>query len=197
MDELTAEERTRLLRLARASIRRALGEDDEVEGLIATAPPTPAMKQHAGAFVTLRTVAETADPAEKLRGCIGCMEPDRRLDRRIVDLAAKAALHDPRFPPLTSAELARTRIEISVLGRSEPLGDPAGLLPGRDGVELKKGAAHAVFLPHVATEHGWDRDTLLRQLSRKAGLAEDAWRDAELSVFRSLSFAEPRPPDPA
>ena len=33
-------------------------------------------------------------------------------------------------------------------------------------------------------------EELLRQLSRKAGLGEDAWREAELSVFEAEIFGE-------
>ena len=63
---------------------------------------------------------------------------------------------------------------------------------GRDGVVLRQGGRSAVFLPQVATEQGWDRDTLLAQLSRKAGLPADAWRrpDAELLTFQAQVFGE-------
>jgi AMMECR1 domain-containing protein len=42
-----------------------------------------------------------------------------------------------------------------------------------------------VFLPQVAHEQGWTRETLLAEASLKAGLDADAWRDArtEISVF--------------
>ena len=52
------------------------------------------------------------------------------------------------------------------------------------------GPAFAVLLPQVAADRGWDADELLNQLARKAGLQEDAWRDAELSVFRAEVFGE-------
>ena len=57
---------------------------------------------------------------------------------------------------------------------------------------LHKGGAGAVFLPQVATEQGWDRDTLLTHLAQKAGLAPDAWRDgAQFEVFEAEVFGEP------
>ena len=62
----------------------------------------------------------------------------------------------------------------------------------------------ALFLPQVATEQGWDRDTLLSQLCRKAGLPVDAWRRADCraheldnlyvvdtSVFPSIGAVNP------
>ena len=42
-------------------------------------------------------------------------------------------------------------------------------------------------------EHRWSVEELLRQLARKAGLSETAWRDARLSVFEAQVFGEPRP----
>jgi AmmeMemoRadiSam system protein A len=120
------------------------------------------------------------------------MEWNRPLYLRVVELAPKAALHDPRFSPVDKDELPATRLEISVLAAPRPLVDARDLVLGRDGVELKKGSAHAVFLPQVAPEHGWDRNKLLQQLALKAGLPEDGWRDAELSVFRGEVFGEPR-----
>jgi len=32
-------------------------------------------------------------------------------------------------------------------------------------------------------EFGWDRDTFLKQVSLKAGLPEDAWKEAKLYTF--------------
>ena len=56
---------------------------------------------------------------------------------------------------------------------------------------LTKGGRQAVFLPQVATEFGWDRDTLLSQLSVKAGLPADGWRHgARFEVFTAQVFGE-------
>jgi AMMECR1 domain-containing protein len=43
----------------------------------------------------------------------------------------------------------------------------------------------------VAVEQGWDRDTMLTQLARKAGLPGDAWRrGATFDVFTAQVFGE-------
>jgi len=49
-----------------------------------------------------------------------------------------------------------------------------------------------VFLPQVPVEQGWDHDTYLSELCRKAGLPRDAWKspDAKLSVFTGQVFGE-------
>jgi len=60
-------------------------------------------------------------------------------------------------------------------------------------VILEKGSHRAVFLPHVATEQGWDRQTMLEQLSRKAGLPANGWREgAYFNVFSAQIFGEHR-----
>jgi AMMECR1 domain-containing protein len=38
-------------------------------------------------------------------------------------------------------------------------------------------------LPQVATEWGFDRETFLSELSQKAGLPPNAWRNPEARVF--------------
>jgi AMMECR1 domain-containing protein len=43
----------------------------------------------------------------------------------------------------------------------------------------------------VAPEQGWDRDTMLDHLARKAGLPANAWRrDAVFEVFTAQVFGE-------
>ncbi len=118
-------------------------------------------------------------------------------------MALQAAFHDPRFDPVAAAELPRLTIEISVLTPARPVAGPADVVPGRDGVVLRKGGRSAVFLPQVATEQGWDRDTLLTQLARKAGLPGDAWRQGAAAFhvpghrFRRARAAGPLMPPPA
>jgi AMMECR1 domain-containing protein len=56
-------------------------------------------------------------------------------------------------------------------------------------VVLAKEGRRAVFLPQVAPEQGWDRDTTLTHLALKAGLGPEAWRQgAEFLVFEADVF---------
>ena len=50
----------------------------------------------------------------------------------------------------------------------------------------------ATFLPQVAPDQNWDRETTLSRLARKAGLASDVWRTpaCTLSVYEAQVFAE-------
>ena len=69
--------------------------------------------------------------------------------------------------------------------------DRCAMKVGTDGVVLSKHGSSAVFLPQVATEQGWNREQMLTELARKAGLPPDAWRQgAEFLVFQAEVFGE-------
>lgn len=145
---------------------------------------TPAMRQVAGAFVTLQKHGE-------LRGCIGEILPTRALYEAIMDQALNAAFRDSRFPPLQEFELPVCRIEISALSEPKPITAWSEIVLGRHGVILRKHGHTALFLPQVAPEQGWDLPTTLRHLALKAGLGPDDWRTgAEFEVFEAVVFGE-------
>ncbi|HVT44141.1 MAG TPA: AmmeMemoRadiSam system protein A [Thermoanaerobaculia bacterium] len=138
-----------------------------------------------GAFVTVRI-------DESLRGCIGTIVPDTPLYETVAENAVSAAFRDPRFPPLTRAELPQTVLEISVLGPIEQLDDLEALVIGRDGLIVRDGERAGLLLPQVATELAWDRDTFLSHACLKAGLPADRWRNrgCRIEKFPALVFSE-------
>jgi AmmeMemoRadiSam system protein A len=138
-----------------------------------------------GLFVTLHRHGE-------LRGCIGTLAPTGDLTRVISEYALRAAFEDPRFPPLRAEELSECAIEISVLSEPQPLERPEDLEIGRDGLILELRGRRGLLLPQVATEWGFDRERFLAEVSRKAGLPPEAWRDpqARVWVFRAEVFSE-------
>jgi AmmeMemoRadiSam system protein A len=139
-----------------------------------------------GAFVSLHE--ET-----KLRGCVGRHTSDLPLYRLIPEMAVASGFQDPRFPPLRKEELERLEIEISVyLSDVVALDDPSEYQVGKHGIIFRKGGYTSTFLPHVAVEQGWDRETTLRYLCTKAGLPPDSWKDeeAEFAVYETQIFRE-------
>ena len=180
---LTDAERRDLLRLARHALHAALRQDES--------PPeitiTPALSKPAAAFVSLHGHGH-------LRGCIGTLVADKPLHETIAQIAVSAAFDDPRFPPLAAHELADLEIEISRLSGLVPA-TPEQVCPGLHGVAVTCGEHRAVFLPQVAPQHGWDRETLLTEVCRKALLPGNAWKqsDCSLSVFVAEVFAEGAP----
>ena len=173
-DALSAAASRALLQLASKSVRAAVMQEPEPDPDIELAPDVlDELSVCRGAFVTLNR-------HRQLRGCIGEIAPARPLCRVVVDRARSAALDDPRFHPVTPTELDELEIEVSVLTPPVPVASADEIQPGLHGVILQKRGRAAVFLPQVATEQGWDRDTMLTQLARKAGLAPDDWKAGAL-----------------
>jgi uncharacterized protein (TIGR00296 family) len=88
------------------------------------------------------------------------------------------------------SEYENIDIEISVL---TPFQKTAieDIIIGKHGVLIEQAGRGAVFLPQVAPEQGWDREKLLTELCRKAGLPANAWRSGEgLSSFSAEVFGE-------
>ena len=143
------------------------------------------LREPRGAFVTLRKRGE-------LRRCIGRFESDLPLDRTVAEMAVAAAIHDPRFPPLTGDALGEIEIEISVLSTLTRITDFGQIRVGEHGLVVSRGPHRGVLLPQVATEEGWDRETFLGMTCRKAGLSFDSWKqaDIEISIFSAEVFGE-------
>ena len=107
-----------------------------------------------------------------------------------------AAMHDPRFAPLTLAELGHTEIEVSLLSRLQPLhfaseADAlAQLRPGIDGVVFEFERYRSTFLPQVWEQLPSARE-FMAHLKRKAGLAPDFWaKGVRLSRYTVSEWTE-------
>jgi len=133
--------------------------------------------------------------AGKLRGCIGSLEPRQELWKDVIENAKNAAFFDSRFLKLTLNELAKIKIEISVLSipRKISYKNPEELkkkIKGK-GVVLKKDWNSATYLPLVWKELQ-DKNEFLNFLCKKAGLSGDVWKMEKLEVYtyRSNSVIE-------
>jgi uncharacterized protein len=178
--ELSADDRRALLAVARHTVSEAVGAPD------AGAEPRPAVDLPSnGAFVTLHRRGQ-------LRGCIGTFASGPSVITTIREMAAAAALRDPRFYPIGPDELGEIDIEISLLTPLVAVADPQTIEVGRHGICVEKGYHRGVLLPQVATENEWDRDTFLGQTCVKAGLPSDTWRkgDLKIEVFEAAVFGE-------
>ncbi|MBS3075357.1 AmmeMemoRadiSam system protein A [Candidatus Pacearchaeota archaeon] len=138
-------------------------------------------------FITLTEDGE-------LRGCIGSLNPHQELWKDIVDNSISAAFRDPRFLPLSSSELNNIKIEISVLSAPKKIyfRDYNDLLKKMDkkmGIILKKGFYSSTFLPQVWKEIP-DKTEFLENLSRKAGLDKNDWKDSEIWYYEVKSIKE-------
>ncbi|HKF43011.1 MAG TPA: AmmeMemoRadiSam system protein A [Thermoanaerobaculia bacterium] len=155
-------------------------------------PPPRLASDRAEGFGEPRALFVTLRKGQDLRGCIGTLAPEGDLSRTVPRFALRAALNDPRFPPLQQEELRECRIEISVLTPPAELEKPEDVVVGRDGLILEARGRSGLLLPQVATEWGFDRERFLSEVSRKAGLPPDAWRapGARVWTFQAEVFGE-------
>ena len=107
-----------------------------------------------------------------------------------------AALHDPRFEPLTERELDGLSVEVSLLSTAQPLAvrDEDDLVrqlqAARDGVLLEYGHLRSTFLPQVWEQLPDARD-FLRHLKAKAGLSPEFWSpDLRVSCYVVEKWSE-------
>lgn len=178
---LTAEQGQTLLRLARQTLIEKFGRPgSEKEDDLKAQLDDPALQRVSGVFVTLKI-------DKQLRGCIGTLSAHEPLSQGVRTFALHAAFDDPRFSPLSAAELAHVTIEVSVLTQPQPLAYDdaedlvAKLRPDVDGVTIRKGVSSATFLPQV-----WEQlpgpEAFLSHLCMKAGMSADEWRKGRLEV---------------
>lgn len=169
---LTEADKENLKKLARQAVAAAVYQSEPPD----TSKASKALRRRQGAFVTLKRHGH-------LRGCIGHVEGYRPLIETVVQMAMAAAVKDPRFPPVSPAELSDLDIEVSVLSPLSKCEDPETIEVGRHGLVLVKGKRSGVLLPQVPAENGWDRLTFLHQVSEKAGLPPEAWRDSASALY--------------
>lgn len=174
-----------LLSIGRGAIASALnvayqsGADERV----------PWLQELGACFVTLMQQG-------LLRGCIGSLHAQQSLLMDVKCNAISAALHDPRFAPLRTAEFDDIEIEISVLSpvRAMEVRDEtdalAQLRPGIDGIVFEYGYQRSTFLPQVWQELSQPR-LFLALLKRKAGLPADFWAEGiKLSRYTVTKWRE-------
>lgn len=192
LPELTPAAGAQLAALARAALASFLRHDGSLAEWYAAPHDQEAARCLAGAFVTLNHEGVAAGTPGRLRACMGVIEAEQPLEKAVVQAAVWAA-QDPRFPRLRADELDGLEVDVSVLSPARPVAGPETIRVGVHGVILEKDGHRALFLPQVAVEQGWDRDTMLSELARKAGLRSDAWRQgARFKVFTAQVFGEGR-----
>lgn len=167
-----------LLAIARAAL------EARIRGERSPSIPPGISVSGAGVFVSVYC-------AGLLRGCLGSLDGDDDLTPVIVRLAADVAHEDYRFEPLAPHELDHVTLDLSILTAPAVVTDFSTIVVGRDGLIAEHGRHRGLLLPQVATEHGWDRETLIAQTCVKAGLSADAWRNgATIWRFEAEVFGD-------
>jgi AmmeMemoRadiSam system protein B/AmmeMemoRadiSam system protein A len=170
---LTDQDKTELLALARKSVEYMIVNKDP---FLPSAPASETLNREYGAFTTLTE-------GGALRGCIGFTSPAKPLYITVRDTATLAALRDPRFAPVTAAELPKLAYEISVLSPLRRVIDVEQIKVGRDGLMMKNGNFEGLLLPQVPVDRNWDREMFLEQTCAKAGMNVNCWKDENTDIF--------------
>ena len=113
-----------------------------------------------------------------LRGCIGTVFPAYdNLAEEICENAISAGTKDPRFYPVTEAELPYLKYSVDILSEPESVTDMQKLDPGKYGVIVRRANRLGLLLPDLE-----GIDTVAEQLRiacQKAGIDPDAPYDIE------------------
>lgn len=148
-----------------AQLARHVLEDYFAGGSLAEPSTTlpPVFQEKAGAFVSLKK-------AGALRGCIGTVEPVRKdLAAEIAANAVSAAIRDPRFPPVSAAELSSIDISVDVLSPMEPVKGMDELNPKDYGVLVCSGNRTGLLLPDLEGVDSAEEQVDIAR--RKAGIS--------------------------
>lgn len=165
---ISTQESEWLLELARNALEKALSKN-----------PTPerkrfylsrALKETHGVFITLWN-------GSVMRGCMGTPFPGQSLEEAVQEIVLQAALHDPRFTPISSQELPHLRIEISILTPLTPI-QPDQIVLGVHGLFIHNEQSSGLLFPQVPVLESWDLNTFLDKLCLKAGLSQKAWQNS-------------------
>jgi len=139
--------------------------------------PKDSLEEKGAVFVTLKK-------AGRLRGCLGGFEAKESIWQAVANMAVAAATSDPRFPPVTQEELEDITIEISLLSPLKKIKLIEEIELGKHGVYLKQGNLTGTFLPQVAQEGNWTKDSFLGEIcAQKMGLKRDCYLDPETQIF--------------
>jgi len=122
----------------------------------------------------------------ELRGCVGSLYARQALWKDVIENSINAAFNDSRFPELTSEELKKIKIEVSILSIPRKINfasfeELKKKITGK-GVILKQGFSSATYLPQVWEEIS-DKEQFLSSLCMKAGLGRNEWKEKGLKVW--------------
>jgi uncharacterized protein, PH0010 family len=127
--------------------------------------PNELTNKTAGVFVSLKKHGS-------LRGCIGTIASvTESIAKEIFRNAISAGLEDPRFPPVTEAELEELVYSVDVLAEPEPIQSKDELDVKRYGVIVSAGRKRGLLLPNLEGV-----DTVEQQIDiakKKAGIYDN------------------------
>lgn len=170
----------RITELARNAIEAYV-----MTGCVVQPPPFPdnsPLGRPSACFVSIKTLTH------ELRGCIGTVEPEHAtLAEEVVANAVKAATRDPRFRPVSCAELPSLLYSVDVLGSLESA-KFEDLNPAVFGVVVtdQSGSRRGLLLPNIESVETANQQVVVA--AEKAGIKPN--EPLKLYRFRTRRFSE-------
>lgn len=148
-----------------------------------------------GAFVTLKRQG-------RLRACCGMLGRPVPVAEAVEYAAMRTATEDTRFPTISPTELEHLHVDVTLLFGFQPMKAKGKdrvkeVEVGRHGLQIQRGGSSGLLLPSVPIEHGWDAETFLQQVCRKAGLPTTAWLADDAQLLKFEGHMIPADFDPA
>lgn len=182
-EKLTKKEKEKVLEIAQKTLRSYVNKQ-KIPKFDINYSKYPHLREKRGVFVTLYK-------NDRLRGCIGRHRSSTPLSELVPQMVVASAFKDRRFPEVKKSELKDIKLEISVyLTDLIKINDIKKYKVGKHGIILRKGFNGATFLPKVPIEQGWNKETTLRQLCRKAGLSSICWKQASFYIYSTQVIKE-------
>jgi uncharacterized protein (TIGR00296 family) len=139
-------------------------------------------------FITWNTIRKSGH--KRLRGCIGTFAA-QELEYGLKTYALTSAFDDNRFSPMAVSELSTLECDVTFLTDFEDAPEPMAWDLGTHGLRItfshRSRRMSSTYLPHVATEQGWDKTETMVSLMRKAGWngRDEEWQNVQdLHVVR-------------
>ena len=140
----------------------------------------PVFRVNKGVFVTLKKDGD-------LRGCIGTFGLEKSILENVPYYANQAAYNDSRFTPVNGInEMKDIKISINLLNDKVLIDTLDKWNIGIDGIIIKSRDdpyKSAIFLPSVPTEQKWNKIDTMENLSLKAGLNKNGWKNNNILKY--------------
>ncbi len=180
--KLNFKDKDKLLQIARQTIEEYIRYGKKIS--INESSLSDILKTKCGVFVTLHK-------NNMLRGCIGRFNDTDPLFIIVQKMAISASSQDPRFPAVTTEELDKIKIEISVLTPLKKINSIDEFILKKHGIYIKKWHSSGTFLPQVANQTEWTKEEFLGHCAQdKAEIGWNGWKDAELFTYEAIIFSE-------
>jgi AmmeMemoRadiSam system protein A len=158
-----------LVELAKKSIESYIKEKRKIS---APKKLAPEMEGRAGVFVSLKKKGE-------LRGCIGTFAPTTdNIAEEVIRNAIESATADPRFLPVTEAEIAELEISVDVLTQPVKVVSVKELDAKRFGIIVVSGGKRGLLLPDL---EGVDTPEKQIQICRRKGWIQE---DEPIEIYK-------------